>query len=328
MVLLTRFSKILLKVFLFPALVLLSYVWCLLHRRRIIYGKYEKMPIPVVCIGNVTLGGAGKTPTVISLVDYLIKNKIKVHVVSRGYGGKFKDTVLVNPKIHTAFDVGDEPLLISQYANVWVSKKKKEGVLSAYKAGAEIVLLDDGYQNFSIGKDLNILVFDAEIDLKNERVFPLGNLRESPSSAIARADFLICIGSPISRRNLQNTFIQHHNSNIIEGKFKPNVTPLLKKRKLVAFCGIGRPEKFFSMLGALDMKVINKISFPDHHFYSEKQVTKILKIAKRNSALVVTTEKDYVKIPKSYKKVIYPINIELHLSKRKKLLSELKSLVF
>ena len=286
------------------------------------------MPIPVVCIGNVTLGGAGKTPTVIFLVDYLIKNKIKVHVVSRGYGGKFKDTVLVNPKIHTAFDVGDEPLLISQYANVWVSKKKKEGVLSAYKAGAEIVLLDDGYQNFSIEKDLNILVFDAEIDLKNERVFPLGNLRESPSSAIARADFLICIGSPISRRNLQNNFIQHHNSKIIEGKFKPNVTPLLKKRKLVAFCGIGRPEKFFSMLRTLDMKVINKISFPDHHFYSEKQVTKILKIAESNNALVVTTEKDYVKIPKSYKKVIYPINIELQLSKRKKLLSKLKSLVF
>ena len=316
------------KVFLFPALVLLSCVWRILHRRRVIYGKYEKMPIPVVCIGNVTLGGAGKTPTVIFLVDYLIKNKIKVHVVSRGYGGKFKDTVLVDPKIHTAFDVGDEPLLISQYANVWVSKKKKEGVLAAYKAGAEIVLLDDGYQNFSIGKDLNILVFDAEIDLKNERVFPLGNLRESPSSAIARADFLICIGSPISRRNLQNNFIQHHNSKIIEGKFKPNVTPLLKKRKLVAFCGIGRPEKFFSMLGALDMKVINKISFPDHHFYSEKQVEKILKIAERNDALVVTTEKDYVKIPKSYKKVIYPINIELHLSKRKKLLSELKNLVF
>ena len=286
------------------------------------------MPIPVVCIGNVTLGGAGKTPTVIFLVDYLIKNKIKVHVVSRGYGGKFKDTVLVNPKIHTAFDVGDEPLLISQYANVWVSKKKKEGVLAAYKAGAEIVLLDDGYQNFSIGKDLNILVFDAEVDLNNERVFPLGNLRESPSSAIARADFLICIGSPISRRNLQNTFIQHHNSKIIEGKFKPNFTTLLKKRKVIAFCGIGRPEKFFSMLGALDMKVINKISFPDHHFYSEKQVTKILKIAEKNNALVVTTEKDYVKIPKSYKKVIYPINIELHLSKRKKLLSELKSLVF
>ena len=286
------------------------------------------MPIPVVCIGNVTLGGAGKTPTVIFLVDYLIKNKIKVHVVSRGYGGKFKDTVLVNPKIHTAFDVGDEPLLISQHANVWVSKKKKKGVLSAYKAGAEIVLLDDGYQNFSIAKNLNILVFDAELNLKNERIFPLGNLRESPSSAIARADFLICVGSPISRKNLRQTFMQHYNSKIVEGKFKPNIMPMLKKRKLVAFCGIGRPEKFFSMLGDLNMKVIDQISFPDHHFYSKKQITKILEIAEKNNALVVTTEKDYVKIPTTYKKVIYPINIELQLSKNKKLLLKLKNLVF
>ena len=286
------------------------------------------MPIPVVCIGNVTLGGAGKTPTVIFLVDYLRKNKIKVHVVSRGYGGKFKDTVLVNPKIHTAFDVGDEPLLISQYTSVWVSKEKKEGVLAAYKTGAEIVLLDDGYQNFSIAKNLNILVFDAELNLKNERIFPLGNLRESPSSAIARADFLICVGSPISRKNLRQTFMQHYNSKIIEGKFKPNIMPMLKKRKLVAFCGIGRPEKFFSMLGDLNMKVIDQISFPDHHFYSKKQITKILEIAEKNNALVVTTEKDYVKIPTTYKKVIYPINIELKLSKNKKLLLKLKNLVF
>ena len=177
-------------------------------------------------------------------------------------------------------------------------------------------------------RDINILVFDSEINLKNERVFPLGNLRESPSSAIARADFLICVGSPISRKNLQNTFMQHNKSKIIEGEFKPYITPILKKRKLVAFCGIGRPEKFFSMLRGLNMEVIDQISFPDHHFYSKKQVTKILKIAERHNALVVTTEKDYVKIPASYKKVIYPINIELQLSKRKRLLSELKRLVF
>ena len=323
-----RFLKNLLRIVLFPALTLLSYVWVLVHQKRIIYGKYEKMPIPVVCVGNVTLGGAGKTPTVIFLVDYLKKNKIKVHVVSRGYGGKFKDTVLVNPKTHTAFDVGDEPLLISQHTKVWVSKKKKEGVLSAYKAGAEIVLLDDGYQNFSIAKNLNILVFDAETNIKNERVFPLGNLRESPSSAIARADFLICLGSPISRKIFQQTFMQHYNSKIVEGEFKPNIMPMLRKRKIVAFCGIGRPEKFFSMLRDFNMKIIEQISFPDHYFYSKKQIAKILEIAEKNNALVVTTEKDYVKIATIYKQVIYPINIELQLSKSKKFLLKLKHLVF
>ena len=120
------------------------------------------MPIPVVCIGNITLGGAGKTPTVIFLANYFKKNNIKAHVVSRGYGGAFKDVVFVDPKFHSAYQVGDEPLLISQHAKVWVSKKKKEGILEAYKAGAELVLLDDGHQNFSIAKDINILVFDIK----------------------------------------------------------------------------------------------------------------------------------------------------------------------
>ena len=110
------------------------------------------MPIPVVCIGNITLGGAGKTPTVIFLANYFKKNNIKAHVVSRGYGGAFKDIVFVDPRTHSAYQVGDEPLLISQHAKVWVSKKKKEGILKAYKAGAELVLLDDGHQNFTIKK--------------------------------------------------------------------------------------------------------------------------------------------------------------------------------
>ena len=123
-VFLLQFLKNLRRVFLFPVLSLLSFVWLLLHNVRIICGRYEKMPVPVVCVGNITLGGAGKTPTVIYLAKHLRKNNIKVHVVSRGYGGKYKDTVLVDRKIHTASYVGDEPLLISKYANVWVSKKK------------------------------------------------------------------------------------------------------------------------------------------------------------------------------------------------------------
>ena len=151
--------KNLTKVLLFPIFYFLSLIWSTLHSLRIRLGRYEKMPIPVICVGNVTMGGAGKTPTVIFLANYFKKNKIKVHVVSRGYGGKYKQPLLVNPKIHTALDVGDEPFLISQYTEVWVSKQKKEGVLLAYKAGAELVLLDDGHQNFTIKKNVNILVF-------------------------------------------------------------------------------------------------------------------------------------------------------------------------
>ncbi len=312
----------------FPVFYFLSLVWLVLHYLRLRFGKFEKMPIPVVCVGNITLGGAGKTPTVIFLASYLKKNGINSHVVSRGYGGKFKDTVFVDWRSHKATDVGDEPLLISRYAKVWISRNKKKGIFSAYKAGADLVLLDDGHQNFSVEKNISILIFDAELSLKNERIFPMGNLRESLSSAIARADFFICIGRPPVRKKFQKTFLQHHESKIIEGEFKPSIVTKLKKRKLVAFCGIGRPEKFFSMLKTLNMQVIREVSFPDHHFYSKKQLTKILEIADQNNALVVTTEKDYVKLSGDFKKRIHPINIKLHLSKNKKLLIGLNRLVF
>ena len=308
-------------------LYVLSIFWRLSHLFRLNFGAYEKMPVPVVCVGNITLGGAGKTPTVIFLAQYLNKNNINAHVVSRGYGGKFKETVLVKHRAQNAHEVGDEPLLISQHAKVWVAKKKKEGVLAAFKAGAEIVILDDGHQNFSIAKDVSILVFDAEVNLNNEKIFPLGNLRENSRSAIDRADFSICIGSSVSCTKFKKAFFQDHYSNLIEGEFKPNINPILKKRKLVAFCGIGRPEKFFSMLRAHRLEIIKEYSFPDHHFYSRKQLTKILDVAQNYNALVVTTEKDYVKIPPNFKKVIYPVDIELHIEKNKELLLNLKSLV-
>ena len=201
----------------FPIFYFLALVWSLLHQIRIKFGRYEKMPLPVVCVGNITLGGAGKTPTVIFLASYLKKNNLNVHVVSRGYRGKFKDTVFVDRRHHNASDVGDEPLLISRHTNVWVSRKKRDGVLSAYEAGADIVLLDDGHQNFSIEKNISILVFDAELNLTNEQIFPMGNLRESLLSAIIRADFLICIGSPTSRKKFKETFLSITNPNLLRG---------------------------------------------------------------------------------------------------------------
>ena len=328
MIFFTHFLKKLRGLFFFPVFYLLSLVWLFLHNLRITLGRYEKMPLPVVCIGNITLGGAGKTPTVIFLASYLKKNNINAHVVSRGYGGKFKDTVFVNRRRHNASDVGDEPLLISRYSKVWVSRKKRDGIFSAYKAGADLVLLDDGHQNFSIEKNVSILVFDAERSLTNAKIFPLGDLRESPESAITRADFLICIGRSFSRKQFKETFLRHHSSKIIEGEFIPNIIPKLKNRKLVAFCGIGRPEKFFSMLKRLNMQVIHEVSFPDHHFYTERQIINIFKIADKNNAMVVTTEKDHVKLSKAFKKKIHPIKIELHLSKSEKLLLRLKTLVF
>ena len=176
MIFLAHFFKKLRELVFFPVFYFLSLVWLLVHNLRISLGRYEKMPLPVVCVGNITLGGAGKTPTVIFLANFLKENNINAQVVSRGYGGKFKHTGFVDRRRHTAADVGDEPLLISRHAKVWVSKIKRDGIFSAYKSGADLVLLDDGHQNFSIEKDVSILVFDAERSLRNERIFPIGSL--------------------------------------------------------------------------------------------------------------------------------------------------------
>ena len=146
-------------------------------------------------------------------------------------------------------------------------------------------------------------------------------------SAMLTADCLICISSSVSGKKLPESFFRHHSPKIINGEFKPNISSIFKKRKLIAFCGIGRPEKFFSMLRQLNLEIIKEYSFPDHHFYSKGQLTKILDVAEKSNALVVTTEKDFVKIPTKYKKIIYPLDIQLHLSENKKLLLELKNLV-
>ena len=160
-----------------------------------------------------------------------------------------------------------------------------------------------------------------------KKFFMHKRIRENPSSAISRADFLFCIGHKISRTKLRKTFAQLHSTKIVEGKFKANISPFFKKHKLVAFCGIGRPEKFFSMLRRLDLEIIEDYSYPDHHFYSNKQLNKILGVAKDNNALVVTTEKDFVKLPSTFTKKIYSVDIELHLEKNEILLKDLKNLV-
>ena len=137
------------KVFL-PVLVLLSIIWRCVHFLKIKLGKYEKMPLPVVCVGNITLGGSGKTPTVLLVLKLFSEIGLEAHVVSRGYKGKLKRTTLVNSKEHNASDVGDEPLMISGTSKVWVTRDKKSGIMAAYNSGAKIVILDDGFQNPSV----------------------------------------------------------------------------------------------------------------------------------------------------------------------------------
>ena len=171
-----------------------SKIWEVVTKLRLVNGLWEKMPIPVVCIGNITVGGSGKTPVTMALQLLLKDMGIRACVVSRGYGGKNKYPHYVT-KNDTFCKVGDEPIILSKKGAVIVSKVKKNGILKAYKDGFDMVLLDDGYQNSKINKDLSLVVVDSEVLFGNEFIFPLGPLREPISSGLSRADAIILVGN-------------------------------------------------------------------------------------------------------------------------------------
>ena len=318
---------ILKKVFL-PILILLSVLWRCVHFLKIKFGKYEKMPIPVVCVGNVTLGGSGKTPTVLLILKLFSEIGIEAHVVSRGYKGKLNRTTLVNSNEHNASDVGDEPLMISRTAKVWVTRDKKSGIMAAYNSGAKIVILDDGFQNPSVFKDFSLLIIDTDFNFGNGYIFPIGTLRESLDFAMNRTDLLLCLGKYESRKSFIKKTRIPSNILLTEGQLKPTVYPShLEKKKLIAFCGIARPEKFFQTLKNLNLNVIETIPFPDHFLYSKNDLENLKKRGEQENALLVTTEKDIVKIPKDLKREFYSLPVEVKLTNSSVLKNKLKLLV-
>ena len=172
----------------------LSKLWQLVGSRRWQKGPHVKIDIPVICVGNVNLGGTGKTPTVIETVTRLKSMGKNPHVVSKGYKGQLTGPIEVEPAGHTASDVGDEPLLLAAFTKTWIAKDRLAGVKAAQKAGADVIVLDDGLQNPAVKKDLTILVVDAEIGFGNGLVVPSGPLRESIVDAVGKSDLLLTIG--------------------------------------------------------------------------------------------------------------------------------------
>ncbi len=320
-------TAILKKIFL-PVLIIMSVLWRFAHFLRIKFGKYEKMPIPVVCVGNITLGGSGKTPTVLLVLKIFKEIGLEAHVVSRGYKGRIKRTTLVNPNKHDASDVGDEPLMISKISKVWVTRDKKSGIIAAYNSGAKIVILDDGFQNPSVFKDLSLLVIDTDFNFWNGNIFPLGPLRESLVSAMIRTNLILCLGKCNSRKSFIKKIKTPSNILMLEGQLKPETYPSdLQERNLIAFCGIAMPEKFFQTLKNLGLNVVETIQFPDHFKYSENDLRNIIEKGAQANALLVTTEKDLVKIPEYLKNEFYSLPVEVKLKNPSVLKSKLKQLV-
>jgi tetraacyldisaccharide 4'-kinase len=252
----------------------------------------------VLCVGNLTAGGSGKTPIAIACARMLAARGLKVMFLSRGYGGKLHGPILVQPAQHRAGDVGDEPLLLAPHAPTIVSRDRAEGARLADIHGADVIVMDDGFQNFQIVKDISLLVVDGETGFGNGRLIPAGPLREPIAQGLARADGVVVVGEG-------NPPLPGFAGPIARAQLVPTAPESLARHRVIAFAGIGRPEKFFATLAAMNVKATLTRSFPDHHRFTTLEIASLKHTAETTAALLVTTEKDYVRLdPESRRGII------------------------
>ncbi len=268
--------------------------------------------IPVLCVGNYNVGGAGKTPTVLALAKLLRELGETPVVLSRGYGGELRGPVRVDPVRHAASDVGDEPLMLAGALPVVVSRKRAEGVPLARAHGATVILMDDGFQNPSIVKDASLIVIDSERGLGNGQVFPAGPLRAPLRPQLARTDALIIVGNGNAAQSVAAE-IAAQGKPVLSAHLKPDEAQVaqLRGRRVLAFAGIGDPTRFFNTLRASGIEVAGQRAFADHHPYSQAEIESLIAEAGRDGLTLVTTEKDLARSRDwSQQIVTFPVTLE------------------
>jgi tetraacyldisaccharide 4'-kinase len=282
----------------------LAGAWQAAARLRRAAARPYRAPVPVVCVGNLVAGGAGKTPVALALAGLLAARGVAVHVVSRGYGGRGAGPLLVDPARHDAAMVGDEALLIAAATRCWVARDRGAGVRAAVAGGAAAVVLDDGFQNPLVAKDLSLLVVDAEYGFGNGRVIPAGPLRETAASGLARADAVVLLGD-----GAVPEAVSARDCPVLRACLAPVAGERLAGVRVIAFAGIGRPEKFFTGLRALGVEIVAAHPFPDHHPFAERELLALRREAGRAGARLVTTAKDRARLPPAWRGAIEVLEV-------------------
>ena len=274
-------------------------------RVRMARGTPYKAGVPVLCVGNLVAGGAGKTPACIAVGDALRARGVAAQFLTRGHGGRERGPLAVDLARHGAEDVGDEALLLAAHGECWVARDRAEGARAAQAAGAKAIVMDDGFQNPGLAKDLSLIVVDGAVGFGNGRLVPAGPLREPVARGLARADAVVVMGEDRAGVEMLVGGISWGALPVLHARLEPAESARdLAGRAVLAFAGIGRPEKFFATLESLGARFVERVGFADHHPYRPEEIMALVERAAGLGAVPVTTAKDAARLPESLRALV------------------------
>ncbi len=315
------YNKNIFSIFFSILLLPLSFLYFLAFYLKQSFTLENKFSTQIVCFGNINIGGTGKTPTLLSLLPELIRNKPKIIILLRGYKGSIKSTHKVDLKNDTSLTVGDEALIYANHVTTYISSNRSVAIKEIIKLESpDLVILDDGFQDKKIRKDKNVILINGNRGLGNNLLLPSGPLREIASLALKKSDIIIIIG------NDQTNFKEKYKNQIRRKDIFDGKIVSLKNgsnKNVLAFSGIGNNESFFKTLANNNYNVLKKISFPDHYQYSDKEIKGLINTAEKNNLIPITTEKDIKRISNNLKKQIEYLEIRIEINKKNELISKI-----